>query len=148
MAVSMYGRERLRSNVPRRGGAGTSRTEPKEMGAGGPQRVAAWVDAQGGGRDGARPSRLSWRAPTSPGPFRAWTVPWVRTTSMRLARTATSGWMPTALRTRTSGRQNESRVKMGWFVSGGNTPTSRTSPTFSCTSSLTGLSGRIRIKGG
>ena len=57
------------------GGAGTSRTEPKEMEAGGPQRVAAWVDAQGGGRDGARPSRLSWRAPTSPGPFRAWTAP-------------------------------------------------------------------------
>ena len=27
------------------------------MEAGGPQRVAAWVDAQGGGRDGARPSR-------------------------------------------------------------------------------------------
>ncbi len=25
--------------------------------AGGPQLVAAWVDAQGGGRDGARPSR-------------------------------------------------------------------------------------------
>ena len=24
--------------------------------AGGPQLVAAWVDAQGGGRDGARPS--------------------------------------------------------------------------------------------
>ena len=39
--------ERLRSDVPRRGGAGTSRTEPKEMEAGGPQRVAAWVDAQG-----------------------------------------------------------------------------------------------------
>ena len=47
MAVSMYGRERLRSDVPRRPGAGTSRTEPKEMGAGGPQRVAAWDGAQG-----------------------------------------------------------------------------------------------------
>ena len=47
MAVSMYGRERLRSDVPRRGGAGTSRTEPKEMGAGGPQRVAAWDGARG-----------------------------------------------------------------------------------------------------
>ena len=29
------------------GGAGTSRTEPKEMGAGGPQRVAAWDGARG-----------------------------------------------------------------------------------------------------
>ena len=35
------------------GGAGTSRTEPKEMEAGGPQRVAAWVDAQGGARRSA-----------------------------------------------------------------------------------------------
>ena len=39
--------EHLRSDVPRRGGAGTLRTEPKEMGAGGPQRVAAWDGAQG-----------------------------------------------------------------------------------------------------
>ena len=38
------------------GGAGTLRSGPKEMEVGGPQRVAAWVDAQGGGRDGARPS--------------------------------------------------------------------------------------------
>ena len=48
MAVSMYGRD-VSVRTPRAGGgAGTSRTEPKEMEAGGPQRVAAWVDAQGG----------------------------------------------------------------------------------------------------
>ncbi len=32
--------------------------------AGGPQLVAAWVDAQGGGRDGARPSRGARKAET------------------------------------------------------------------------------------
>ncbi len=48
--------EHLRSDATRRGGAGTSRTEPKVMEAGGPQRVAAWDGARRIGRDGARPS--------------------------------------------------------------------------------------------
>ncbi len=48
MAVSMYGRNASVRTPHAGGGAGTSRTEPKGMGAGGPQRVAAWVDAQGG----------------------------------------------------------------------------------------------------
>ena len=50
MAVSMCGRNASVRTPHAEGGAGTSRTEPKEMEAGGPQRVAAWVDAQGGGR--------------------------------------------------------------------------------------------------
>ena len=48
MAVSMCGRNASVRTPRAGGGAGTSRTEPKEMEAGGPQRVAAWVDAQGG----------------------------------------------------------------------------------------------------
>ena len=48
MAVSMYGRNASVRTPHAGGGAGTSRTEPKGMGAGGPQRVAAWDGARGG----------------------------------------------------------------------------------------------------
>ena len=51
----MCGRERLRSDATRRGRRGYI-AFGAEGGGGGPQLVAAWVDAQGGGRDGARPS--------------------------------------------------------------------------------------------
>ena len=47
MAVSMCGRNASVRTPHAEGGAGTSRTEPKEMGAGGPQRVAAWDGARG-----------------------------------------------------------------------------------------------------
>ena len=47
MAVSMCGRNASVRTPRAGGGAGTSRTEPKEMGAGGPQRVAAWDGARG-----------------------------------------------------------------------------------------------------
>ena len=50
--------EHLRLDVSCRDGAGTSRTEPKEMGAGGPQLVAAVVGARGYGRNELRPSRF------------------------------------------------------------------------------------------
>ena len=45
------------------GGAGTSRTEPKEMEAGGPQRVAAvaWEDVRGLGTQCTRAALGAWR---------------------------------------------------------------------------------------